>query len=111
HDFFEPALRGKTGTARLAAMTGAPVIPVGLWGTEQVWPRSARWPEVTNLRHPPLVRVRVGSPVPLGLHDAVADTAAVMDGITRLLPDEAAASREPTPEELARTFPPGHADA
>ena len=31
-------LRGKTGTARLAAATGAPVVPVGLWGTEQVWP-------------------------------------------------------------------------
>ena len=34
--FFDPVLKGKTGTARLAAMTGAPVIPVGLWGTEHV---------------------------------------------------------------------------
>ena len=37
--FFDPELKGRWGAARLAAMTGAPVIPVGMWGTEQVWPR------------------------------------------------------------------------
>ena len=47
--FFEPVLKGRWGAARLAAMTDAPVIPVGLWGTEQVWPRSARLPSVLNL--------------------------------------------------------------
>ena len=34
-------------------MTGAPVVPVGVWGTEQVWPRSARVPDFTGLWHPP----------------------------------------------------------
>ena len=42
--FFDPELKGRWGAARLAAMTGAPVIPVGLWGTEKVWPRNARLP-------------------------------------------------------------------
>jgi len=107
--FFETTLAGKTGVARLAAMTGAPVVPIGLWGSERVWPRSARVPNVTNVLRPPLVRVRVGTPVPLGLADATADTAAVMDAISALLPAEARRRHEPTAEELARTFPPGHA--
>ena len=50
--FFEPELKGRWGGARLAAMTGAPVIPIGLWGTEQVWPRNARLPRIDPLRCP-----------------------------------------------------------
>ena len=64
--FFDPVLRAKTGTARLAAMTGAPVVPIGLWGTERVWPRSARVPTVTTLTHPPKICVRVGAAGALG---------------------------------------------
>ena len=44
-------------------MTGAPVIPVGLWGTEKVWPRSERLPNVLALRNPPTVTIRIGQPV------------------------------------------------
>jgi putative phosphoserine phosphatase/1-acylglycerol-3-phosphate O-acyltransferase len=106
--FFDPVLRAKTGVARLAAMTGAPVVPIGLWGTERVWPRSARVPDVTTVVRPPTVRIRVGRPVRLGLEDAVADSAVVMDAIGALLPTEASCRHQPTSEELARTFPPGH---
>ena len=109
--FFDPVLQGKTGTARLAAMTGAPVVPIGLWGNEQVWPRSSRLPNMTTIADPPHIRLRVGKPVPLGLADAVADTETIMTAISRLLPDAARRAHEPTPEELARTFPPGHAEA
>ena len=63
-DFFDPRLKGKSGAARLAAATGAPVIPLGVWGSERVWPRSSRLPNLTNVLHPPTVRVRVGPPVP-----------------------------------------------
>ncbi len=108
--FFDPVLKGKTGVARLAAMTGAPVVPVGLWGTEAVWPRSSRLPDVTNVLHPPHVTVRVGKAVDLSLTDAVADTAAVMDAVVALLPAEARRRHVPTPEELARTYPPGHTE-
>ena len=104
--FFDPVLVGRTGAARLAAETGAPVIPIGLWGTERVWPRSARLPEVTALRHPPRVTIAVGSPVPLGRLDAVADTAALMAAIVDLLPAEARVERVPSEEDLARTRPP-----
>ncbi len=106
--FFQPVLEGRTGTARLAAMTGAPVVPVGIWGSERVWPRSARLPDVSAVVHPPLVEVRVGPPVALGLTEAAADTALIMKAITALLPAEARRRHEPTAEELARTFPPGH---
>jgi putative phosphoserine phosphatase/1-acylglycerol-3-phosphate O-acyltransferase len=91
-------------------MTGAPVVPIGIWGTERVWPRSSRLPDVTNVLRPPRVEVRVGPAVPLGLADAAADTAAIMDAIVELLPPQARAQHDPTTEELARTFPPGRGD-
>jgi putative phosphoserine phosphatase/1-acylglycerol-3-phosphate O-acyltransferase len=106
-DFFEPVLRGRHGAARLAAMTRAPVIPIGMWGTEKVWPRSARVPNMLNLTSPPLIRTRVGPPVALSYEDIHADTASIMAAIVDLLPDEARQRHEPTVEELAKTLPPG----
>ena len=103
--FFDPILHGKTGAARLAAETGAPVIPIGVWGTEQVWPRSSKVPNVTNLQHPPRVTVTVGPPVSIGRTDAVEDTAAIMAAVADLLPDEARHQHVPTDEELAATRP------
>ena len=104
--FFDPVLTGRTGTARLAAETGAPVIPVGLWGTEDVWPRASKAPHMTTLAHPPRVTVQVGPPVALDGVDAVADTATLMAAIVDLLPEEARAERTPTKADLARTRPP-----
>ncbi|HEX9529853.1 MAG TPA: HAD-IB family hydrolase, partial [Acidimicrobiales bacterium] len=94
--FFEPELKAKSGAARLAAMTGAPVVPVGLWGTEAVWPRRSRLPNVTNLLHPPSVTVRVGGVVQLAYDDPRADTAAIMRAITALLPEAARQPVTPT---------------
>ncbi len=106
--FFDPVLKGRWGAARLAAHTGAPVVPIGLWGTEEVWPRSSRVPAVFNVFSPPTVRVRVGSPVPIKGRSADADTKRIMTAITALLPDEARVRREPTAEEIARAQPPGY---
>jgi putative phosphoserine phosphatase/1-acylglycerol-3-phosphate O-acyltransferase len=106
--FFDPELKGRWGAARLAAMSKAPVVPVGLWGTEQVWPRSSRVPNVLNITSPPTVRIRVGGPVDLKYKSAAKDTERIMKAISALLPPESRAQREPTPEELARTFPPGY---
>jgi putative phosphoserine phosphatase/1-acylglycerol-3-phosphate O-acyltransferase len=107
-EFFDPELRGRPGAARLADTTGAPIVPIGLWGTEQVWPRSARVPDVTNVLHPPTVRVRVGAPFRLTGSDVGTNTARIMSAIGSLLPPEAHEVREPTAEELARSVPPGH---
>lgn len=105
--FFDPELKGRWGAVRLAHATGAPVIPIGLWGTERVWPRSARTPDVTNVLHPPTVRIRVGGPVALEGEDVESDTARMMAAIVDLLPVEARERREPSTEELARSYPGG----
>jgi putative phosphoserine phosphatase/1-acylglycerol-3-phosphate O-acyltransferase len=103
--FFDPVLTGRWGAAKLAAMTRAPVVPLGLWGTEKVWPRSERLPRVWNLANPPDVLVRLGDVVELGHEDPDVDTRRIMDAIVDLLPPEARQRREPTPEELAMTMP------
>ncbi|MEE1620750.1 lysophospholipid acyltransferase family protein [Zafaria sp. J156] len=55
-------MRGRTGAARLALQTGAPVVPIAHWGAQQVLPRYGKslkiWPRKR-------VRVRVGDPVDL----------------------------------------------
>ena len=103
--FFSPKLEGKTGAARLAAETGAPVIPIGIWGTEKVWPRSARLPNVTNILNPPKVRVRVGPPVRGLTGDPVADTAKIMKAISAQLPPDARKAHKPSDDELRKAKP------
>ena len=106
--FFDPMLKGRWGAARLAAMTGAPVIPVGLWGTEKVWPRSARVPNVLNIVDPPTVTIRVGSAVPLKHRSPDADTKRIMKALMDLLPPESRIRHVPTDEELAAALPRGY---
>jgi putative phosphoserine phosphatase/1-acylglycerol-3-phosphate O-acyltransferase len=106
--FFEPELKGRWGAAKLAAMSGAPVIPIGLWGTEKVWPRNAKLPNFLNLSNPPQVRVRVGPPVELTHEDPDEDTRRIMAAIVDLLPPEAREHHEPSADELARTLPSGY---
>ena len=103
--FYEPVLKGRTGAARLAAITRAPVIPFGIWGSEHVWPRSSRLPNVLNVRNPPTVRVRVGPPVDLVYRSAAADTRRIMAAIVDCLPLEARERREPTEEEIRLATP------
>ena len=105
--FYDPKLKGRWGAARLAAMTGAPVIPVGLWGTEKVWPRSARVPNVLNVVNPPTITITIGEPVALKYKSADADTKKIMKAIIGLLPPEAREPHDPTPEEIALAMPPG----
>ncbi len=104
--FFDPVLKGRPGVAELAKESGAQVFPVALWGTEKVWPRNQKIPSLNPLqRHP--VSVTVGDPVKLVGRSAPADTKRIMAAISALLPDEANRRHRPTPEELARTYPPG----
>jgi putative phosphoserine phosphatase/1-acylglycerol-3-phosphate O-acyltransferase len=105
--FFDPKLKGRWGAARLAALTGAPIVPVGLWGTERVWPRSSKVPNVLNITNPPLVTIRVGESFTVEGQSADDDTERIMEAISDLLPAEAHEAREPTAEELARTYPSG----
>ena len=104
--FFEPVLVGRWGAAKLAALTRAPVFPVGLGGTEKGWPRNARVPKIGTDR--PDIRIHVGPPVKLRYKDPDADTKAIMKALVDLLPDEARIRVSPTNEQLAATFPPGY---
>jgi putative phosphoserine phosphatase / 1-acylglycerol-3-phosphate O-acyltransferase len=106
--FYDTELKGRWGAARLAKMTKAPVIPIGIWGTEKVWPRSARLPNVLRVVDPPLITVRVGSPVKLGLRSAETDTKRIMKAIMDLLPPESREQREPTAAQIAAALPPGY---
>jgi putative phosphoserine phosphatase/1-acylglycerol-3-phosphate O-acyltransferase len=103
--FFEPVLKGRKGAARLAAMTRVPVIPIGIWGSEKVWPRRSKLPYVWNVLRPPRVQVRVGPPVDLAYDDLSADTERIMRAIMGLLPAESLLPYVPTSQELARTRP------
>ena len=104
--FFDPVLKGRWGAARLAAMTGAPVIPVGLWGTEKVWPRSERLPNLLALGHPPTVTIRVGKAVAgLAGTSPDADTKKIMTAITKLLPARGAQEAHAHPRGAGSHLP------
>lgn len=107
--FFDPEIVGRSGVARLAAASGAPVVPLGLWGTEVVWPRSSKTPSLV-VGDRPRVQVRFGQSVE-GLTgvDLEADTSAIMQAIVELLPLEARQRRAFTDRELAATYPAGMA--
>lgn len=105
--FFDSELTARKGVARLAQQTGAPVIPVALWGTERVWPRNQRVPTIDLINRPP-ISVTVGVPVELGLSDLEVDTKTIMSAISDLLPDDARRPFEPTEADLVRTYPPGY---
>jgi 1-acyl-sn-glycerol-3-phosphate acyltransferase len=83
-------MTGKTGAARLALTTGAPVIPIAQWGAQKVLPYGSKkpklWPRTT-------VRMAAGPPVDLsayqgkrlGASTLQAATADIMADITGLL--------------------------
>ncbi len=51
--------RGHTGVARLALRTGAPIVPVGLVGTEECQPVDRKLPRLFRK-----VNIRFGTPIP-----------------------------------------------
>jgi 1-acyl-sn-glycerol-3-phosphate acyltransferase len=102
----DPALwpmEGKTGAARVALLTRAPVIPVAQWGAHEVMPPYAgrRWPRLFPRK---TLIVVAGPPVDLGefygseptteMLREVTET--IMDAITALLAD---VRGEPAPAE------------
>ncbi len=75
-------MRGKTGAARLALVTGAPVIPVANWGAETVFdPRTNRLK--MHLRTP--VTVAAGKPIDLTRWAAANPSRAVLEQMTEAI--------------------------
>ncbi|WP_209729552.1 1-acyl-sn-glycerol-3-phosphate acyltransferase [Arthrobacter sp. CAN_C5] len=85
-------MKGRTGAARLALQTGAPVVPIAHWGAHEVFPRYAKrlylFPRKTS-------RVVVGDPIDFAdlagkpITKTVLDTATerILDALTALVAD------------------------
>jgi 1-acyl-sn-glycerol-3-phosphate acyltransferase len=75
-------MRGKTGAARLALLTGAPVVPVANWGAENIFD-----PRTSKLRFRPRtpVVVTAGKPVDLSKWQGATPTRAVLDEMTEAI--------------------------
>jgi len=105
-DFFKAKLHGFTGAVRLAQMTGASILPVGLWGTEHVWPRNQRLPSIDVVGRRPAVSIAIGEPYTVTKRSKPkAATAKMMQRIVALLPDDAQVDATPTDDQLAATLP------
>src|SRR3954470_17249675 len=92
--------RGRTGVAQLALVSGAPIVPVGLVGTEELQPVGATLPRLAK------VTVRFGEPITVGSYDGVAPgrarreiTDRVMAEIQRLSGQEQAGVYNERPAE------------
>ncbi|MDQ1678806.1 MAG: 1-acyl-sn-glycerol-3-phosphate acyltransferase [Actinomycetota bacterium] len=81
----DPALwpmRGKTGAARLAMLTGAPVVPIGQWGPERFYhPITHR----IGLRPRTPVTVVAGPPIDLSAYEGRPPTAALLAEVTDVI--------------------------
>lgn len=107
--FFDPELKGRWGAAQLARMTGAVVVPVGIWGTEKVWPRNSQIPKIPMPgQTKPVVTVTIGKPFAVTSKDPEVGTKQIMKKITTQLPMMARKPYTPTAEELAATYPAGY---
>jgi 1-acyl-sn-glycerol-3-phosphate acyltransferase len=81
---------GKTGAARLALTTGAPVIPIAHWGAQEILPYGSKKPSLFPRK---TVRMAAGPPVDLSAYAGQrlsastlrAATADIMADITTLL--------------------------
>ncbi|GAA3726485.1 lysophospholipid acyltransferase family protein [Plantactinospora mayteni] len=72
-------MRGKTGAARLALATGAPVVPVVMWGPQRIFdPRTKKF----SLRPRTPVTVVAGPPVDLSRWVGAGSSKAVLDEMT-----------------------------
>jgi 1-acyl-sn-glycerol-3-phosphate acyltransferase len=72
-------MTGKSGAARIALATGAPVIPVGHWGVQDILYPYASRPHLLPRKH---VTMKAGDPVPLDDLRALPLTAKVVNETT-----------------------------
>ena len=69
----------RRGTIRLILKAGVPIIPVGITGSYDVWPRWSKRPRRAS------VRIRYGEPIELGRHDDRAERETAVESTTTLL--------------------------
>jgi 1-acyl-sn-glycerol-3-phosphate acyltransferase len=83
--------RIRSGFARLALPTGTPVVPVGIWGTQDRWPRiGLRWGSPWR----PRLALAFGPPIlPDGDAASDSDIAALQDKLRDRLNDQVSVAR------------------
>jgi 1-acyl-sn-glycerol-3-phosphate acyltransferase len=72
-------MRGKTGAARLALLTGAPIVPIAHWGAQDVFDVRTK---KLSLRPRRPVSVVAGKPIDVSRWEGAAPSRAVLDEIT-----------------------------
>lgn len=85
---------GKSGVARIALATGAPVVPVGIWGTQERWPQPG-----LHWRRPwrPRLALAFGPPIePAGDPDAEDDVERFLDRVMSGIADQVEVARAMT---------------
>ncbi|MBM6400480.1 lysophospholipid acyltransferase family protein [Phycicoccus sonneratiae] len=76
-------MRGKTGAARVALETRCPVVPVAVWGPEQLLPPYAKRPRPFPRK---VMHVRAGAPVDLeDLHGLPVTTEVLAEATARIM--------------------------
>ena len=76
-------MAGRNGAVRLALQTGAPLIPVGQWGIQELLPYGGRSLRVLPRK---TARIRVGAPVDLAdLRDRPVTAATLREGTGRMM--------------------------
>ena len=73
----------KTGAVRIAAETGAPLVPLVLWGTQRMMTKD----HPRDLSRGTAISIRVGPPIPVTGADPVGETAVLKSALQGLLHD------------------------
>jgi 1-acyl-sn-glycerol-3-phosphate acyltransferase len=72
-------MKARTGVARLALLSGAPVVPIAQWGPQAILPYKARWPKLFP-RH--TMQILAGPPVDLSRFQGKPMTAELLRATT-----------------------------
>ena len=78
-------MKAKNGIGRIALVTGAPVIPVANWGTQDVLPPGSPLPRFIPRRR---VSIVAGAPVDLSAWEGGPRTRTALDGVTSAIMTE-----------------------
>jgi 1-acyl-sn-glycerol-3-phosphate acyltransferase len=75
-------MKARTGVARLALMTGAPVVPVAQWGPQKLWRYKQKYPHPFPRKK---IQILAGPPVDLSHYAGRPMTAEVLREVTELI--------------------------
>ena len=92
---FSP-MKGKTGIARLAILSGVPVIPLAVWGSAPVWQKGSR-----NLKYGRPIWVKAGPPLDFSRYEGRADDPEAVREVT----DEVMAQLSLLVDDLRARYP------